>query len=162
MAEITPTEMSPLQKQQHDINIKNFNRSLNQGRSLQQTLGKDSFLRILTEQLKNQDPLKPQDDKEFIAQMAQFNSLEQMMELNKGFTELSRRFGQGQALGLLGREVTINSGLDHEGHPILVSGLVSAIEHNPSGPAKLTVDDHKYNSDLVIKVAEATDEQTQQ
>ncbi len=154
MAEITPTKMTALQKQQHDISIKNFNRSLNQGKGLQQTLGKDSFLRILTEQLKNQDPMKPQDDKEFIAQMAQFNSLEQMIQLNTGFTELNQRFGQGQALELLGRKVTINSGLDREDNPILISGQVSAIEHNTlGGPVKLTIDGQKYSSDLVVRVA---------
>ena len=153
--------MTPLQKQQHDIAIKNFNRSLNKGHGLQQDLGKDAFLKILTEQLKNQDPLKPQDDKEFIAQMAQFNSLEQMIELNKGFTEMSQRFGRGQSLALLGRQVTVNSGLDHDGNPILVSGLVAAIEQNSSGTTKLTINGHKYSSDLVVSISEADEMQKQ-
>ncbi len=155
MAEVSATEMTALQKQLHEVSIKNFNRSLNRGQGLQQTLGKDAFLKILTEQLKNQDPLKPQDDKEFIAQMAQFNSLEQMIELNKGFTELSQRFAQGQALGLLGREVTVNSGLDRDGNPMLISGPVEAVEQNPGGPARLTINGQKYNADLVLRIAAA-------
>lgn len=46
-------------------------------------LGKDAFLQILVTQLQNQDPLSPMEDKDFIAQMAQFSSLEQMQDLNK-------------------------------------------------------------------------------
>ncbi len=46
-------------------------------------LGKDQFLKILITQMQNQDPLNPMDDKEFIAQMAQFTALEQMQNVAK-------------------------------------------------------------------------------
>lgn len=48
-------------------------------------LDRDAFLKLLTTQLSNQDPLNPTEDREFIAQMAQFSSLEQMQNLNDTF-----------------------------------------------------------------------------
>jgi flagellar basal-body rod modification protein FlgD len=67
-------------------------------------LGKDQFLQILVTQLRNQDPMQPLQDKEFIAQMAQFSSLEQMMNMSKEIASL--RQSAGMAAGLIGKEVT--------------------------------------------------------
>jgi flagellar basal-body rod modification protein FlgD len=67
-------------------------------------LGKDQFLQILVTQLRNQDPMQPMQDKEFIAQMAQFSSLEQMMNMSKEMTSL--RQSAGMAAALIGKEVS--------------------------------------------------------
>jgi flagellar basal-body rod modification protein FlgD len=86
-------------------------------------LGKDQFLQILVTQLRNQDPMQPMQDKEFIAQMAQFSSLEQMMNMSKEMTNL--RQSAGMVAALIGKEVswveTTDQGvIDH-------SGTVSAV-----------------------------------
>jgi flagellar hook assembly protein FlgD len=52
---------------------------------------KDAFLKLLVEQLKNQDPLAPQDGAAFVAQLAQFNSLEQLMSINERLGQLLDR-----------------------------------------------------------------------
>lgn len=54
----------------------------------QNTLGKDAFLQILVTQMKNQNPLEPLKDTEFIGQMTQFSSLEQLTNLNQTMNQL--------------------------------------------------------------------------
>jgi len=77
-----------------------------------QTLGKDDFLKLLVTKLQYQDPLKPMDDENFVAQLAQFSSLEQMNNIATGINNSTQySFLQTQSLnnvmasGLIGREV---------------------------------------------------------
>ncbi|MFF2014774.1 flagellar hook capping FlgD N-terminal domain-containing protein [Paenibacillus sp. NPDC058177] len=67
-------------------------------------LGKDQFLKILITQLQNQNPLQPMEDKEFIAQMAQFTSVEQLTNISKQLTEMNQSLGS--VSGLIGKQVT--------------------------------------------------------
>ncbi len=62
-------------------------------------LGKDAFLQLLVAQLQNQDPLNPAEDKEFIAQLSTFSTLEQMQNMNKSMEA-------SQAASLIGKQVT--------------------------------------------------------
>jgi flagellar basal-body rod modification protein FlgD len=55
-------------------------------------LGQDAFMKLLTTQLANQDPLKPQDNGEFIAQLAQFSSLEKLTSIETSMKDLSAAF----------------------------------------------------------------------
>ena len=66
-------------------------------------LDKDAFLRLLMVQLQHQDPLNPMDDRDFIAQMAQFSALEQMQNMNAAYA-------RSQAHSMIGRRV---EGLSH-------------------------------------------------
>jgi flagellar basal-body rod modification protein FlgD len=76
-----------------------------------QSLGKDDFLRLLTTQLRNQDPLNPMENTEFVAQTAQFSSLEQLQNMNKSLERMMAQAGGTSAAsgaGLLGRTVMVN------------------------------------------------------
>ncbi|MCF4994465.1 flagellar hook assembly protein FlgD [Pseudomonas syringae] len=73
-----------------------------------QALGKDAFLQLLVTQLKNQNPLDPQDNSEFVAQLAQFSSLEGITTLNDTVTGIAGNYNSSQALqasSLVGRSV---------------------------------------------------------
>lgn len=74
-------------------------------------MGKDAFLRLLTTQLRYQDPMKPVDDQDFIAQLAQFSALEQMQNLTRtmeAFIAEERATNQlARATALLGRNAVV-------------------------------------------------------
>ncbi|WP_411346111.1 flagellar hook assembly protein FlgD [Paenibacillus sp. WLX1005] len=71
-------------------------------------LGKEQFLTILVAQLKNQDPLSPMDNSQFVAQMAQFSSLEQLMNINEKMdtVQTSMDTSLGGASQLIGKKIT--------------------------------------------------------
>lgn len=75
------------------MSISNITSSTNlataQAATADQSMGKDAFMKLLVNQLKNQDPLAPADNSEYIAQLAQFSSLEQMQELNDNIVGLA-------------------------------------------------------------------------
>lgn len=98
-----------------------------------QQVTQDQFLQLLITQLQHQDPLQPQDDSTMLAQLAQFNALDQMKALSQGSA-------QQQALAMLGRVVAAS---DAGGNP--VTGQVLAVLLSSSGaqlklPGNVTVD----------------------
>jgi flagellar basal-body rod modification protein FlgD len=62
----------------------------------EQSLGKDAFLQLLVTQMTHQDPTQPKADGEFIAQLAQFSSLEQLTEIQKTLTAMGVALGVPQ------------------------------------------------------------------
>lgn len=80
-------------------------------------LGQEDFLKVLLTQLTFQDPLKPLDNQQFIAQMAQFSTLEVTNQLNDRLDQLLTVQGSTQSLGLLGKtvEITTSSGATQVG-----------------------------------------------
>jgi flagellar basal-body rod modification protein FlgD len=91
-------------------------------------VGLQDFLRILTSQLSNQDPLKPLDNQEFIAQVAQFSALEQSRQLNQKIDQLLAVQSATQSVGLLGKTVEVNSSTGP------VSGEVTALTFSSGEP----------------------------
>lgn len=93
------------------------------------TLNQDAFLKLLVAQLKYQDPMDPVKGAEFMAQTAQFSSVEKLEEMSSLTTEMVLMQRLSQAGGLVGRTVAYN---DANGDT--QSGVVSSATLNPSGP----------------------------
>ena len=113
---LNPADMLELQR-----SVDGFNKLVNDGRQVKTSLDKDDFLKILIAQLTHQDPTEPLEDREFIAQMAQFSSLEQMMNMSRAMGDVSTLIGLSQAFSLLGKVVTVQNG---EG---TVTGMVERV-----------------------------------
>ena len=111
-------------------------------------LGKDDFLQLLVTQLKNQDPLEPMKNEEFVAQLAQFNSLEQMINLNKNFESMLSLQSLSYASTFIGKSV---AWLDADGNQM--SGAVQEVEMNDTGPM-LNIGGELVDPNDIIAVAE--------
>jgi flagellar basal-body rod modification protein FlgD len=107
------------------------------------SLGLDDFLKILLTQLTYQDPLKPLDNQEFIAQLAQFTSLQQTSEVNRNIQQLLTIQASTQAVGLIGRTVQV------QGTSGSIIGQVTTLRFNQGQPL-VTVrgSDGSYSTDL--------------
>ncbi|CAM4073924.1 flagellar hook assembly protein FlgD [Treponema peruense] len=118
------TAMSPQEKAKLNMQVDTFNKSLAvNGRQAQQSLGKDDFLKLLITQLSNQDPTSPMDNTQFIAQMAQFSSLEQMTNMNQEFGKLNNMLVSSQAVGTIGKTVDVDVG------GVKTTGTVDAVTY---------------------------------
>jgi len=131
------------------VEVESFNKSLQQGgRRVSGTLGKDDFLRLLVTQLENQDPTSPLDDKEFIAQMAQFSTLEQMTQMNTTLTNLIVNNKINLSYSLLGRHVEVLDSITGE----VQSGVVSEVSFG-NGTPSISFNGLTYNVDDVTRVS---------
>jgi flagellar basal-body rod modification protein FlgD len=111
------------------------------------TLGKDAFLQLLVTQLKYQDPMNPMDNEQFVAQMAQFSSLEAQQNLNATMEDFAENSGRFQVLNLLGTEITAERvvGEDENATVEEITGIVSKVDLSGSEPKLIT-----YEGDTVL------------
>lgn len=125
-------------------NVSNANQttSSQSATTTQSSMGKDDFLKLLVTQLQYQDPMKPMDDTQFVSQMAQFSSLEQMQNLNNSMMTV-------QASGMIGSQVKWTDDTGNE-----QSGVVSAVKIT-DGKASLVVGNVNVALEKVTSVERA-------
>ena len=114
-------------------------------------LGTESFFKILSAQLQYQDPLKSADNTEYIAQMAQFSSLEQLQNLNNSFQQMMLRQDLIIAGQMIGNEVAVYSGDE------LIQGLVEGYIVSQTG-ILVAINGVEYPFEKVVAVKESQEE----
>jgi flagellar basal-body rod modification protein FlgD len=123
-------------------------------------LGKDDFLKILITQLQNQDPTSPMQDREFIAQMASFSSLEQMTNMNQTmqqFLTFQTEASLLQQSQMIGKQVTYESEtVDEDGEKVIEEkeGIVKAVVFEKGSVMLEMSDGSKITSFQVIKITD--------
>ncbi|TMW73218.1 flagellar hook assembly protein FlgD [Alteribacter natronophilus] len=108
-------------------------------------LDKDAFLKILITQLQNQDPLNPMEDKEFIAQMAQFTSLEQLTNIGTSVEKMAGGTGTiSDYAEMIGKRV------EFEDESSLITGTVTSVTFK-EGTAAFIIDGDKKISPAQVR-----------
>jgi flagellar basal-body rod modification protein FlgD len=108
------------------------------------------FLKLLVAQLKNQDPTSPMDQKDMMAQMAQFSSVEQLSNMAKSMESMTLNATFSQSVGLMGKTVSY-LGADGES---VVSGVSVTGVSNQNGQVNLVLSDgNKVDPARVIAVS---------
>ena len=92
------------------------------------TLTLQDFLQVLTTQLTYQDPLKPLDNQQFMAQIAQFTTLEQTQQLNTSAQTIVSTTSAQQSIGLIGHQVNVTTSSGPQ------SGTISGVDLSGSTP----------------------------
>ncbi len=130
-----------------DLNHVKPERSGSVGKSAQNAMGMEDFLRLLSTQIANQDPMEPMKDTEFIAQMASISSVEQMQQFATSFKDFTSSHREIAAQAYLGKQVTAQSG---EGHS--VTGIAQAVEKAAGGELLVTIDGVTYPASAITKI----------
>jgi flagellar basal-body rod modification protein FlgD len=123
-----------------------------QSRIPTQVLGQEDFLKLLVAQLSAQDPMNPKKDTDFIAQMAQFSTLEQSKGMQSSLIALKSQQDLLQANALLGREVNLQIDKDKS-----VTGVISAVNIE-AGTPKIVVNGTAYDMSKLYSVSLAEPE----
>ena len=142
------TEQSEIDKINTKFTVDNINQELRAKKMATKTkLGQSDFLKLLVTQLRFQDPLKPMENKEFIAQMAQFTALEETTQINKGMKTLVGTIQASENYNLLGKRVHYTD--EATGSDKI--GVIHSITNESTG-FKLGVNNDQISSNSINKV----------
>jgi flagellar hook capping protein FlgD len=89
--------------------------------------GTDTFLKLLVAQLKNQDPTSPMDDQAFVTELAQFNTVEQMINLKQSMDAQTTSQQASEGIGLLGRTISYATTAVGSNNTVTSQGLVTGV-----------------------------------
>lgn len=118
-------------------------------------LGQDAFLQLMITQMKNQDPLAPQSNSEFVAQLAQFSSVQGLEKLNTNFNSFSSNFQSNQALqasSLVGRSVNVET----KTSVLAPGGIISGSVNLPATTTDLKINIYDAKGSLAAQVPVGT------
>lgn len=111
-------------------------------------LSREDFLKILVEELSQQDPMKPMDNAEFLGQLVSLGNLEAISDMSTKFGDLIFQSQMGSASGILGKQVT---GVDERGD--VVTGIAERLEVDGKDLV-LDVQGRRVNFTKVLEVSE--------
>ena len=138
----------------------------NAGASIQDANDSNMFLTLMLQQLQNQDPTEPTDNTEWLSQLAQYSSLEQMANMNKGlancmdylasiYNDMTVGSEITQTLSLIGKEVTIKDPEDETGETLITGKVTEASFEDGTG--KIKVGDKYYSIAYIVNVKDSND-----
>ena len=137
--------------------VESYNSATNRATGANSALDKDAFLKLMVTQLKYQDPLDPQDNSEYVAELAQFSALEQMTNVSEGITNVTKLVGNldtsvlvGQLSSMIGQDLqwTVTTAeTDDEGNvkktSVTLEGKVTGVSISDGEPTVIANADGK-------------------
>lgn len=133
-----------------DIGLSTAQSAANQANKDKKSLGQDEFLELMTTQLRNQDPMEPMDNGEFLAQIAQFGTVNGINELLTTTQSLANSLQSSQALqasNIIGRQVLV----EHDEGYLPASGTVQGAA-NLGSSADVSVNIYDRSGELVNRI----------
>ena len=119
---------------------------------MQSDLDRNAFFKLLITQLKNQSPMEPMKNREFISQMASFTSLEQMRQMNENMNQFLKMKNLSEGASLIGKTIEKKVEEDNGEQSIIKGEVEKIIFEEEETYALLAKDKGKINLDEIDKI----------